>query len=105
MNHTVDAFRAILDKLAADGSAPIMLANIDLDTGDHVRLGDYPLADETYVRLLERITSKPDRIIPDELKQNILEYYRNGGVIAAPEKRVSESWSVLSRMKSTEQLR
>jgi hypothetical protein len=105
VNHTVDAFRAILDKLAADGSAPVVLANIDLDTGDHVRLGDYPLADETYVRLLERITSKPDRIIPEELKQSILEYYRNGEAIADPEKRVSELLPVLSRMKSTERLR
>jgi hypothetical protein len=105
VNHTVDAFRAILDKLAEDGSALVILANIDLDTGDHVRLGDYPLADETYVRLLERITSKPDRIIPDELKQNILEYYRNGGVIADPEKRVRELLPVLSRMKSTERMR
>jgi hypothetical protein len=105
VNHTVDAFRAILDKLAADGSAPITLANIDLDTGDHVRLGDYPLADETYLRLLERITSKPDRVIPEELKQNILEYYRSGAVGADPAKPVSKLLPVLRRMKSTEAMR
>jgi hypothetical protein len=75
VNHTVDAFRGILDKLKADFDTPLALANIDLDTGNRVKRGDYPFSDETYARLLERITSKPERVLPRDLKQNILEFY------------------------------
>lgn len=61
-----DVFHDILHKLADERSAPVRLANIDLDTGDRVKLGDYALADRTYARLLARITSRPARIVPDD---------------------------------------
>lgn len=75
VNNTVDQFHAILQKVAADFGRGVRLANIDLDTGDHVKRGDYPLADHTYAQLLARITSNPDRTVPADLKQNILDYF------------------------------
>lgn len=75
VNHTVDRFREILHKLLAEANAPVRLANLDLDTGERVRLGDYALADRTYTELLARLTAKPRRGVPPDLKQNMLEYY------------------------------
>ena len=75
VNNTVDQFHAILQKVAADFGRGVRLANIDLDTGDHVKRGDYPLADRTYAQLLARITSNPDRTVPADLKRNILDYF------------------------------
>ena len=74
MNHTVDAFRALLQKVNADGSVTA-IANLDLDTGGRVKRGDYLLADQAYGALLDRITSRPNRAVPEDLKQNILDYY------------------------------
>lgn len=74
VNRTVDRFREILHKLLTD-SASVKLANLDLDTGDRVRLGDYKLADKTYTQLLARLTSKPRRSVPEDLKRNVIQYY------------------------------
>jgi hypothetical protein len=75
LNHTVDVFRDIIHRLGDRGDAPVPLANIDLDTGNPVKLGDYVLADQTYARLLQRITSKPERAVPEALKKNIVDYF------------------------------
>jgi hypothetical protein len=75
VNQTLDRFRDILQKLRADAGTPVRLANLDLDTGERVRLGDYALADKAYEKLLARIISKPRRGVPADVKQNLLEYY------------------------------
>jgi zinc dependent phospholipase C len=99
VNHTVDVFHDILHKLADERSAPVRLANIDLDTGDRVKLGHYALADRTYARLLARITSRPERIVPDDLKKNIIEYF--AGTSADSQPKVSEQLMTLRAMKAT----
>jgi hypothetical protein len=104
VNHTVDAFHGVLQKLAADPNPPLLLANIDLDTGERVKRGDYPLADQTYARLLDRLTSRPDRIIPVDIKRNIIEYYGDPATTADPEQRVNARLNVLKSMKTTEGL-
>jgi hypothetical protein len=101
VNHTVDVFHDILHKLADDNSAPIRLANIDLDTGDRVKLGDYRRADATYARLLKRITSRPDRTIPRELKRNIVEYFSSAATTANSQPEISERLMRLKGMTST----
>jgi Zinc dependent phospholipase C len=74
VNRTVDQFRTILQNLLSKKS-PARLANLDLDTGERVRLGDYALADKTYAELLARLTSKPRLGVPADLKRNLLDYY------------------------------
>jgi hypothetical protein len=101
----VDAFRGVLHKLAADANAPLTLANMDLDTGDRVRRGDYPLADQTYARLLERLTSRPDRIIPVDIKRNIIEYYAGSATTPDPGQRVNTRLNVLKGMKTADGLK
>ena len=101
VNHAVDIFREMLRKLRNTGDA-VKLANIDLDTGDHVKRGEYPLADATYARLLARLTSKPDRVIPSDLKRNIMTYY---GVMAVTEKenpKRDEQLATLRMMKASD---
>ena len=99
VNHTVDAFHDILDKLLTEGNAPLALANIDLDTGNRVKLEDYPLADQTYAQLLERITSEPNRPIPGNLKKDIVEYYASSGSDPELKKRQSEWLEILMKMR------
>ena len=53
----------------------VTIANRDLDTGQRTRPGGYSLTDETYERLLKKITDKPERGIPLGLKQDIEAYY------------------------------
>jgi hypothetical protein len=103
VNLTVDDFRGILDKLRTNGNAPVTLANLDLDTGGRTKLGAYRLADETYAQLLARITSKPGRVIPDGLRQNIVAYYGGPNVVTLTSQENAQL-KVLSEMKSTEAL-
>ena len=104
VNHTVDAFRETLHKLAADTNVSLALPNIDLDTGDHVKRGDYPLTDQTYAALLARITSRPDRIIPVDLERNILEYYAGLTTTTGHEQRLNAQLEVLKGMKAADGL-
>jgi hypothetical protein len=107
VNHTVDTFRAILRQAMTDSGASLALANIDLDTGDRVKRGAYPLTDKTYAHLLARLTSKPERLLPRDLKENILEYYadppRAGDKMnQAAWQKVVQQLEVLKQMKVVE---
>ena len=75
MNHTVDVFDDTLHKELAAVDPAVGFENIDLDTGKPAKLGDYSLADQAYAQLLAKITAKPGRPIPQELKQHLLDYY------------------------------
>ncbi len=94
----MDEFRRILDGLAEETEPAPVLANIDLDTGYPVRLGDYRRADETYRRLLERLTSKPDRPIPSALKQNLVDYFAGIGNTTRVEAKIRAQLQTLARM-------
>ena len=97
VNHTVDVFREAVDKLAATPDSPAQLANLDLDTGAKVKLGDYPLADRTHDELLARLTSRPARIIPASLKEQMLAYYSES---SDPTKATIERLAILRTMKT-----
>ncbi len=105
LNHTVDAFREILHNMAAQSGMPAALPNLDLDTGKHVKLGDYPLTDQTYAALLKRITAKSDRLIPADLKQNIIEYYARMGTVSPSEQQIAAQLNVLMGMKASDGLK
>lgn len=98
VNHTVDALREQIHELAHAG-AKFQLANIDLDTGYQVKRGDYPLADRTYARVLERLTSKPARVIPAGMKQNLIDYYATVGITDKLDDRPDEQLTTLRTMK------
>ena len=100
VNHTVDVFRDSLQKLGSEPKWSIALTNIDLDTGDHIKRGDYPLADETYAKLLKRLTSRPDRTIPVDLQRNLLRYYGASRTAPVPGPRLQTQLNVLKGMRT-----
>ena len=51
------------------------LPNRDLDTGEVVQPGGYPLTDSTYAHLLHRLTRHPLQPIPPGIKEDILAFY------------------------------
>ena len=75
VNSTVDRFKEILHAQLTGTGARLRLTNYDLDTGERVRFGDYALADNTYTELLARLTAKPLRGVPPDVKRNVLDYY------------------------------
>jgi hypothetical protein len=75
VNHTFDSYAELLKRLRDDPDADLALPNRDLDTAGAVKPGNYRLADDTYAQLLDRVTSQPERPIPAELRQSILDFY------------------------------
>jgi hypothetical protein len=53
------------------------LKNRDLDTGNVVQPGGYPLTDSTYADLLHVLTRQPNQPIPPGIKEDIQRYYAN----------------------------
>src|SRR5579862_2174581 len=53
------------------------LANINLDTGTVTALGDYPLADQTYRELLDRLAKQQFAGVSPELRRALLTYFEN----------------------------
>ena len=53
------------------------LPNRDLDTGNVVKLGEYPLTDTTYAALLHQLASQPQQPIPPGIKTDIQAFYAN----------------------------
>jgi len=99
VNHTLDTFRETLHKHLS-GADPSPLANLDLDTGKPARFGDYPLADQTYAELLFRLASNPDRRIPADLKQNIMEYYASLESLPGADVRIRQPLATVKAMKT-----
>ena len=74
VNRATDALALALHELTS-GRPKILVANRDLDTGARVAAGGYRLMDETYDKLLGRITANPAQPIPAGVKQDLIEYY------------------------------
>ena len=53
------------------------LKNRDLDTGNVVQPGGYPLTDSTYADLLHMLAAQPNQSIPPGIKADIQAYYSN----------------------------
>ena len=72
VNHSIKAMRLVLTNF---DRIEHYIANRDLDTGLVVKPGGYPLTDKTYAALLERITQHPEKVIPNQLKHDLIAYY------------------------------
>jgi hypothetical protein len=70
------------------------LRNRDLDTGETVKPGGYPLTDATYCRLVHRLAAKPGQPIPPGIKEDILTYYSNMDVNFATKSKAA-TWKAL----------
>jgi hypothetical protein len=81
---------------ADTAKAPLALANKDFDTGHPTRVGEYPLADETYGEWLRELAKKKFENITPALRQNILAFYGS-----SPKTPVSEEEKENSKQRET----
>lgn len=70
------------------------LRNRDLDTGNVVLPGGYPLTDATYAKLLHLLASHPTQAIPPGIKEDIQAYYANLDLPFTTKKH-TEKWKEL----------
>ena len=63
-------YRGLLDNIRANR---LNLQNLDFDTGQPTRRGEYPLADETYADLVKKLADRKD--VPDAMRQDINRFY------------------------------
>lgn len=101
VNHTVDTYRAYLRDLRM---GKLQLANMDFDTGNSTQQGEYQLTDETYAKLLDKLTKEDFAGMQTDLRRNILAFYQNP---SAPNfaKKKHDKWEKvqkeLDQLKST----
>lgn len=74
VNRATAEYGQLLGELAQKGQDGFSVPDLDLDTGYVTRPGTYRLTDETYAKLLGRVTRESARP-PLGLRQNILAFY------------------------------
>ena len=72
VDKTIAYYQSLLVQI---GRGDYRLSNVDFDTVDRPRAGEYPLGDETYARLLNEHAKKKFRFLPAELREDILAFY------------------------------
>ncbi|HWR14776.1 MAG TPA: zinc dependent phospholipase C family protein [Terriglobales bacterium] len=72
INATVDQYRAFLEQVRIDS---LVLPNCDFDTGQVTKAAEYSLADESYAKLLGRLSERKFDRTSVELRDNILNFY------------------------------
>jgi len=75
------------------------LTDRDLDTGQPVVPGGYPLTDKTYARLLARLTKVSTQPVPAGLKQDIIAYYADPAAPISTKKEPKEWAAVQEKLQ------
>ena len=95
INTSVDQYRAYLEELRTDS---LQLSNIDFDTGKKTKAAEYTLTDDSYAKLLAKLSERKfDRTSP-ELRQNILDFYSDLSVPIETKKDTVRWQSVLTAL-------
>jgi len=109
VDQTIDRFsRALTEVKNHDLRTP----NIDLDTGEPIRRGEYPLADYTYRELLDDLANDHFEHTDEALRQNILQFYDGFG-FPQPGARIDhcvaerwrKTWTELNQLRASALLR
>src|SRR6266478_5236686 len=72
INVTVDRYRAFLEQTRANS---LQLPNVDFDTGQETKPAEYSLTDDTYAKLLTRLSEQKFNGVTPDLRDNILHFY------------------------------
>ena len=72
INSTVDQYRAFLEEVRTD---TLVLPNCDFDTGNATKPAEYSLTDDTYAKLLAKLSERQFDLTAPELRNNILRFY------------------------------
>jgi hypothetical protein len=99
INTSVDQYRTYLGELRTDS---LRLSNIDFDTGKETKAAEYTLTDDSYAKLLAKLSERKFDRTSAELRQNILNFY---GDLSAPidTKKDSAGWQAV--LTSLDQLK
>jgi hypothetical protein len=81
------------------------LPNRDLDTGLVVKPGGYPLTDKTYAQLLNMITQHPEKVVPNQLKHDLLDYYADPKAPIITQKDPQKWEQVQANLKTLETMK
>jgi hypothetical protein len=73
------------------------IANTNFDTGRPSRYGDYTLADETYGKLVEKLSEQHFQDTPVALNRNILAFYGDSPAPASDDRKTRKSWAKVAR--------
>jgi Zinc dependent phospholipase C len=101
INTTVDQYRIFLEEVRAD---TLVLPNCDFDTGEPTKAAEYSLTDESYAKLLARLSDHKFSLTSPELRANVLDFYSD---LSAPidTKRDQGRWrSVLTALDQLKSL-
>jgi hypothetical protein len=93
VNATLDQYRVYMLGIKA---GKLDLANMDFDTGKHTRPGEYTLTDETYAKLLDKLTDEKFAGIQPEVRNNILAFYQDPSAPNSTKKK-QEKWNKTQR--------
>ena len=100
-----DSFRAARTRFARlltdsrDGR--VRLDNTDFDTGRPARWGEYSLADDTYLALLEKLDDKTSHPIPGDLRRDLVRFLDSGPARApdrTTQKRLTKARATLANL-------
>jgi hypothetical protein len=91
INTTVDQYRAFLKEVGTD---KLVLPNCDFDTGQPTKAAEYSLTDDTYAKLLSRLSERKFNLTSPELRDNILQFYSDLSV-PIETKRDQRDWKSL----------
>lgn len=103
------SFEAILknykNALTLVGSQNLILPDIDFDTGNPTRLGEYPLADKTYAKLLEELQEQQYKNVTPQLQKNIIDFYNTADTTRFASKHPDKWQQLNTRIKEITQLK
>ena len=99
INTTVDQYRAFLEEVRTDS---LVLPNCDLDSGNGTKAAEYSLTDDTYAKLLSRLSDRKFDLTSPELRNNILSFYSD---LSAPIETKKDQVRWQSVLTSLDQLR
>jgi Zinc dependent phospholipase C len=95
INTSVDRYRAFLEAVRTDS---LVLPNCDFDSGQATKAAEYALTDDTYAKLLSRLSERKFDLVSSELRANVLDFYSDLSV-PIDTKRDQDDWkSVLSEL-------
>jgi hypothetical protein len=81
------------------------ISNRDLDTGESVKPGAYPLTDQTYAKLLAELIRHPTTPIPIQLKHDVLNYYADPLAPITTKKNAKDWKAVQANLKTLETMK
>jgi hypothetical protein len=99
MDRTLDLYR---ERLREAGRGKLALPNLDLDTGQPARFGEYALADRTYARLLHEHAGGGFGAASSALRRALADFYRDTSRPSETKKKHDEWLRTLAELRQLE---